>query len=74
MNERRDDTTPAGPESPRAPGSYYYDDATGYEVYDPEADEEAGGGPEGEEEAASRGAPGGRRASRDAFSARASRP
>lgn len=49
MNERRDDTTepdePSGkghqPASghERRPGSYYYDDATGYEIYDPEKDE-----------------------------------
>ncbi|MDQ1523084.1 MAG: hypothetical protein QOE47_1008 [Pyrinomonadaceae bacterium] len=42
MSERRDDTTEPGerddapPE--RAPHSYYYDDGTGYEVYDPSAD------------------------------------
>ena len=44
MSERRDDTTeegrPSGKE--RAPGSYYYDDATGYEIYDPEEEEEEG--------------------------------
>ena len=45
MSEReRDDTPkPDGPPQPGgdpAAGSYYYDDATGYEVYDPEADEE----------------------------------
>lgn len=47
MNERRDDTTkPAGESRPtRAPGDYYYDDATGYEIYNPEDD---GGGAEGE--------------------------
>lgn len=45
MSERRDDTTepdePSGePQEPK-PGSYYYDDSTGYEIYDPEkADEE----------------------------------
>ena len=44
MSEREtDDTTqtPAGshPQRARRSGrSYYYDDATGYEVYDPEAD------------------------------------
>jgi hypothetical protein len=48
VNERRDDTTPAAPESRRAPGSYYYDDATGYEVFDPEAEEEAEEEAEGE--------------------------
>ncbi len=41
MNERRDDTTKPEAESRRAPGSYYYDDATGYEPFDPERDEEA---------------------------------
>lgn len=36
MSQRRDDTT----EPPaRAPGDYYYDDATGYERYDPAQDE-----------------------------------
>ena len=50
MNERWDDTTGAAPESPRAPGSYYYDDATGYEVFDPEADEEKEDAPGGEED------------------------
>ena len=41
MNERRDDTTkPAGESRPaREDGGYYYDDATGYEVYSPEEDE-----------------------------------
>jgi hypothetical protein len=43
VNERRDDTTKPGAESPRAPGSYYYDDATGYERFDPEEDEEGVG-------------------------------
>ena len=45
MNERRDDTTKPGAESPRPPGTYYYDDATGYELFDPageDEDEEAG--------------------------------
>ena len=44
MNERRDDTTKPETESPRArkPGSYYYDDATGYEIYKPEAEDERG--------------------------------
>ena len=54
MNERRDDTTkPAGESRPaRAPGGYYYDDATGYEVYRPEEEEdgEKGEAPTGEEE------------------------
>jgi hypothetical protein len=39
MSERRDDTTerdePSRKERERQPGSYYYDDATGYEIYDP---------------------------------------
>lgn len=44
MSERRDDTTEPAPESLRERESesrnYYYDDGTGYEVYDPEASEE----------------------------------
>ncbi len=42
MSQRRDDITetPARDEAPRAPGSYYYDDATGYEPYDPAQDED----------------------------------
>ena len=40
MNERRDDTTKPGDESRPARGRYYYDDATGYETYRPEEDEE----------------------------------
>ena len=44
MSQRRDDTTDA-PERARArreraPGDYYYDDATGYEIYDPAQDED----------------------------------
>jgi hypothetical protein len=44
MSERRDDTTEplerdAPPERETTPPSYYYDDATGYELYDPSADE-----------------------------------
>jgi hypothetical protein len=43
MSQRRDDTTDAPDDAPtrreRAPGDYYYDDATGYEVYDPAQDE-----------------------------------
>jgi hypothetical protein len=41
VNERRDDTTKTEPESrpARAPGRYYYDDATGYEIYTPDEDE-----------------------------------
>jgi hypothetical protein len=43
MSEQRDDTTEqdessSGASEPR-PGSYYYDDATGYELYDPADDE-----------------------------------
>ncbi|MBA3766349.1 MAG: hypothetical protein H0W99_05045 [Acidobacteria bacterium] len=44
MSEQRDDTTDEGAPSPgSAPQprpSYYYDDATGYEVYDPSKDDE----------------------------------
>lgn len=44
MSERRDDTTkpdePSPKEGERQPGSYYYDDATGYEIYDPAQDED----------------------------------
>ena len=44
MSERRDDTTEQDESSPakneRPQGSYYYDDATGYEVYDPSQDAE----------------------------------
>jgi hypothetical protein len=47
MSEQRDDTTDGGAPSPargepEPAGSYYYDDATGYEIYDPsdEDDEE----------------------------------
>ena len=45
MSQRQDDTTehiaPSGEESePPIPGSYYYDDSTGYEIYDPEKDDE----------------------------------
>ena len=50
MNERRDDTTKPEAESrpPRERGSYYYDDATGYETYRPgEEDEEDEGREEG---------------------------
>jgi hypothetical protein len=50
VNERRDDTTKTEAES-RAPGRYYYDDATGYEVYKPdeEVDDEDGGAKEEDE-------------------------
>jgi hypothetical protein len=46
MSKQRDDTPeeidPSGEEETPgpAPGSYYYDDSTGYEVYDPEQEEE----------------------------------
>jgi hypothetical protein len=38
VTERRDDTTNGGTESrpARERGDYYYDDATGYETYEPE--------------------------------------
>jgi hypothetical protein len=47
MRERpADDTTKAPPRAPhgegereREPGDYYYDDGTGYEVYDPAEDD-----------------------------------
>lgn len=44
MTERRDDTTKPCDESRPAPGagSYYYDDATGYEPYRPEEEEDEG--------------------------------
>jgi hypothetical protein len=53
MREREADDTPkpGGPPHPKGdetPGSYYYDDATGYEIYDPEADEEDEDGEEDE--------------------------
>ena len=45
MSEHRDDTTerdaPSPERSSTEPGSYYYDDGTGYEIYDPSKDEEA---------------------------------
>lgn len=42
MSERRDDTPEQDETSrkERQPGSYYYDDATGYEIYDPSGDDE----------------------------------
>ena len=46
MSKQRDDTPeeidPSGAEEPagQKPGGYYYDDSTGYEVYDPEKEEE----------------------------------
>ena len=46
MNERRDDTTKPEAESRPAPraGRYYYDDATGYETYRPDDEEDEPGG------------------------------
>ena len=45
MSQRRNDTTDgdAPAQMPRAPGSYYDDDATGYEPYDPAQDEDEAG-------------------------------
>jgi ribosomal 30S subunit maturation factor RimM len=49
MSKQRDDTPeeihPSGEEEEpeRKPGSYYYDDSTGYEVYDPEKEDEEEG-------------------------------
>ena len=44
MSERRDNTTEGDESSPlkneRRPSSYYYDDATGYEIYDPSKEDE----------------------------------
>ena len=45
MSEREPDNTPKTepalqPCSGREPGDYYYDDATGYEIYKPDEDEE----------------------------------
>jgi hypothetical protein len=44
MSKQRDDTTernePSGEEREPVTGSYYYDDSTGYEIYDPEKDAE----------------------------------
>ena len=42
MNERRDDTTKPEAESRPASGTgrYYYDDATGYETYRPDDEED----------------------------------
>ena len=47
MSEREPDDTPKPADAPtdgrgRRPGDYYYDDATGYEPYDPKADEDDG--------------------------------
>lgn len=60
MNERRDDTTKPEAESRPAPpeGSYYYDDATGYEPYTPEDEEEEDADAEAEREGAERPAEG----------------
>ena len=46
MHERRDDTTKPEAESRPAPetGRYYYDDATGYETYRPEEEDDEGEG------------------------------
>ncbi|HEX8457517.1 MAG TPA: hypothetical protein VF656_09485 [Pyrinomonadaceae bacterium] len=68
MSEPRDDTTeprerdstppPPGSEHDtptgreHAPGSYYYDDATGYEIYDPSEDDEDDADEAGDEDAA----------------------
>ena len=44
MSEHVDDTTerdaPSPAESEPRPGGYYYDDSTGYEVYDPSKEED----------------------------------
>lgn len=45
MSEHTDNTTEPDapspePGAPRPEGSYYYDDATGYEIYDPSKDDE----------------------------------
>ena len=46
MSEQADNTTeqdePSRKKEPEPkPGSYYYDDATGYEIYDPAKDEDS---------------------------------
>jgi hypothetical protein len=54
MDERRDDTTQPGeqggalPARERAPRNYYYDDGTGYEVYDPATEDEPDESDDGE--------------------------
>jgi len=53
MSELEPDNTPKPAPSPqvtpaREPGGYYYDDATGYEVYRPEEDEDEEGGRDSE--------------------------
>lgn len=42
MSQQRDDTTNGREPTPgeRARGGYYYDDTTGYELYDPTQDKE----------------------------------
>ena len=45
MSQREPDDTPKPADPPtreraRAPGDYYYDDATGYEIYQPEEEED----------------------------------
>lgn len=54
MSEQRDNTTEHEEPSPKErdpqTGSYYYDDATGYEVYDPEQDDEDEGEDETEDD------------------------
>ncbi|HEX8652773.1 MAG TPA: hypothetical protein VF708_18295 [Pyrinomonadaceae bacterium] len=45
MSERRDDTPEQDEPSPaererKKPGSYYYDDSTGYEIFDPSEEDE----------------------------------
>jgi ribosomal 30S subunit maturation factor RimM len=46
MSEQTDNTpeeiNPSPDEPQRRPGDYYYDDATGYEIYDPAKDDENG--------------------------------
>jgi hypothetical protein len=51
MSEREPDDTPKPADAPtpargREPGDYYYDDATGYEIYKPDEDEENEAGEE----------------------------
>ena len=58
MSQRRDDTTEEPARAPnerarRAPGSYYYDDATGYKPYDPAQDEDGEDDDTGDDPAAS---------------------
>lgn len=44
MSKQTDNTPeqidPSGDERDPRPGSYYYDDSTGYKIYDPEKDED----------------------------------